>query len=140
MEKYVIRDIYIDGYERFAELEIKDSDEYLIVHFIEYDEYLENAQKSKKKKIGDTITGDLCIDLVTVNKKCDKRIMHEQSIKKSSHIEAVIEVARVVDNYSIYAISSVADCEILVEFEEEINYIEGDRIRVEGSLEIIEYN
>lgn len=139
MNKYKIKEIYADGYERIAKLNKMDSGENSIVHFLEYDEYLENGKKSGKKKIGDIIEGDISIDLVTVNRKIDMGVMHKQVIDNSSHIEAVVEVSRIIDNYSVYVFSSISTDEVLVEFESEVDYKEGDRVFIEGSLEINEF-
>ena len=134
--KYIIKEIYADGYERFAVLEGTDIGKNLIVHFLEFDEYLENGRESEKKKVGDIIEGDMSIDLVTVIKRIDKEIMHEQTIEKSSHIEAIVEICQIVDDYSVYAFSSVSNNEILIEFESAVDYKEGDRIFIAGSLEM----
>ena len=139
MNKYKIKEIYADGYERIAKLNKMDSGENSIVHFLEYDEYLENGKKSGKKKIGDIIEGDISIDWVTVNRKIDMGVMHKQVIDNSSHIEAVVEVSRIIDNYSVYVFSSISTDEVLVEFESEVDYKEGDRVFIEGSLEINEF-
>lgn len=139
MNEYEIKEIYVDGYERIAKLKKMDSGEDLIVHFLEYDEYLDNRKESEKKKIGDIIEGDISIDLVTVNRKIDLGVMHKQVIENSSHIEAVVEVSRIVDNYSAYVFSSISNDEVLVEFESEVDYKEGDRVFIEGSLEINEF-
>ena len=66
-------------------------------------------------------------------------VMHKQVIDNSSHIEAVVEVSRIIDNYSVYVFSSISTDEVLVEFESEVDYKEGDRVFIEGSLEINEF-
>ena len=50
MQKYVIKEIYTDGYERFAIIEEIERDIKLNVNFYQYDEYLENGEESKKRK------------------------------------------------------------------------------------------
>lgn len=50
MQKYVIKEIYTDGYERFAIIEEIERDIKLNVNFYQYDEYLENGEESKKEK------------------------------------------------------------------------------------------
>ena len=37
----------------------------IIVHFMEYDEYIDNDKKSERKFVGSIIKGKLRIDLVT---------------------------------------------------------------------------
>ena len=49
MKKYVINEIYSDGYERFAVVQETEHNAMFAVKFLEFDEYLENQ----------TIGGDL---------------------------------------------------------------------------------
>lgn len=138
MRKYVINEISTDGYERFAVIQVNGQDVKLNVHFLEYDEFLENSEESSKKKKGDILEGDLSIELVSSSKKIDEELRYYQKIKKSSHIEAVVEVAQVIDEYSLYALSSIMEDRILIEFESAIDYQKGDRILIIGSLEMNE--
>lgn len=135
MERYVINEIYADGYERYAIIEDVSSRKF-VVHFLEYSEYLENNEISQIKKTGDIFKGNIKIDLVCVSKKTNKPIMFQQLIPKSSHIEAIVEVVELVDDYSLYALTAFSDNKILIEFENIIDYRIGDMIYVEGSLEI----
>ena len=136
MKQYIINAIYADGYERFATIEGIGNDVKLNVHFLEYDEYIENGEEPEKKKKGDILEGDISIELVTVSEKVDKELIHHQAIQKSPHIEAVIEVAQIIDEYSLYAFSSMLDTAILIEFESGVEYKVGDRVLVSGELEI----
>lgn len=135
MKKYVINEIYTDGYERFAVIQESGKDMNLNVHFIEYVEFIENRAESSKKKKGDILEGDLSIELVSSSQKVDKELSYYQKIHKSSHIEAVVEVVRVIDKYSLYALSSILEDSILIEFESAVDYKLGDRILIIGSLE-----
>ena len=63
MMKLKIKNIYADGYERFVSVETFDKKN-ITVHFIEYNEYLNQKEKSKLKKIGDVLNGNIRIDLV----------------------------------------------------------------------------
>lgn len=132
----MISEIYADGYERTAIVNEINYDARYIVHFLEYDEYLEKDGKSLKRKTGDILEGTISINLVSISKRVDKALMHRQVMKKSSHIEAIVEVSQVIDDYSVYAFSSVSNDKILIEFEDTVDYMEGDRIFIEGSLEI----
>ena len=138
MKKYRIKEIYSDGYERFATMEEVGKDVTIHVHFLEYDEYLQNDEKSLKKKIGDTLEGNVSIGLVTFSQKVTKDLIHDQKIQKSPHIQAIIEVVQIIDAYSIYARSSISEDKILVEFETAVSYKVGERVLVVGSLELIE--
>ncbi|MBM6725388.1 hypothetical protein [Pseudoflavonifractor phocaeensis] len=138
MGSYVISEIYSDGYERFAMIEDVEKNIKVNVHFLEYDEYLESGEKSQKKKKGDTLDGDISIQLVTFSRKADKALIHRQKIQKSPHIEAIIEVEQIIDEYSIYALSTISDRDILIEFENAVSYKVGERVLVIGSLELSE--
>ena len=138
MKKYIINEIYSDGYERFAVVEEIEKNVKLYVHFLEYDEYLENGEESRKKKKGDILEGDISIELVTFSQKVEENLTHHQEIYNSSDIKAIIEVAQIIDEYSIYAFSSILDDNILIEFEMAISYIVGERVLVIGSLELSE--
>ena len=138
MGNYVINEVYLDGYERFAMIEDVRTNIKVNVHFFEYDEYLESGEKSQKKKKGDTLDGDISIQLVTFSRKADKALIHRQKIQKSPHIEAIIEVEQIIDEYSIYALSTISDRDILIEFENAVSYKVGERVLVIGSLELSE--
>ena len=102
MKKYMINEIHSDGYERFATIEEIGQGVKINVHFLEYDEYLENSEESRKKKKGDILEGDISIEQVTFSQKVDEELGHYQRMQKSPHIEAIIEVAQIIDEYSIY--------------------------------------
>ena len=138
MRKYVINEIVTDGYERFAVIQLGGQDVKLNVHFLECDEFLEKCEVSSKKKKGDILVGDLSVELVSFSKKIDEELRYYQKIQRSSHIEAVVEVAQVIDEYSLYARSSILEDSILIEFESAIDYQRGDRILIIGSLEMNE--
>lgn len=138
MKKYVINEIYSDGYERFAIIEEIGKNEKINVHFLEYDEYLENSEQSQKKKKGNVVEGNISIELVTFSQKIDADISHYQEIQKSPHIKAIVEVIQIIDEYSIYAHSSILDDNILIEFENAVSYKVGERVLIIGSLELNE--
>ncbi len=140
MGNYVINEIYSDGYERFAIIEDIGKHIKINVHFLEYDEYLESSENSQKRTNGDILDGDLSIQLITFSRKVDVKetLIHFQKIQNSPHIEAVIEAIQIIDEYSMYALSTVSDSNILVEFENTVSYKVGDRVLVIGSLELNE--
>ncbi|MDE7204421.1 MAG: hypothetical protein K2O91_21555 [Lachnospiraceae bacterium] len=138
MKKYIINEIHSDGYERFAVIEEIEKNAKINVHFLEYDEYLENGEESRKKKTGDILEEDISIELVTFSRKTDDGLSHHQNIQGSPSIKAVIEITQIIDAYSIYAVSSILDNNILIEFESAVNYKVGERILVVGSLELNE--
>ena len=66
----------------------------------------------------------------------NKELMHNQNIPCSSHIEAVIEVSKIIDKYTLLANSSVFSELITLKFEDDVNYRVGDKVLVSGSLEL----
>lgn len=136
MEKYVINEIYPDGYERIAIITSLDCTTNYTVHFLEYDEYIENIAELQKRKAGDLLEGEISVELVSDAEKVDNEIRHKQTIPKSSHIEAVVQVCQVINEYSVYVNSSISAGRILVDFEHAVDYQEGDIIFIKGSLEM----
>ena len=136
MDKFVINEIYTDGYERYAIVQISEQERKICVHFLEYDEFLENNKETSKREIGDLLEGELSISLVCASQKVYEEFDYYQKIPKSSHIEAVVEVVKVVDEYSLKVRSSILPGNIMIEFETSADYKAGDRIRVSGSLEL----
>lgn len=61
-----------------------------------------------------------------------------QEFENSPNIKAIIEVKEVVDEYTIYAQSSLCDESILIEFENKMMYKKYDRVYIEGSLELVD--
>ena len=133
MELKIIN-ICTDGYERFVDAETEDKKR-IIVHFLEYKEYIDYKKKSELKFVGDIIKGALRIDLVTVSYIENGELMFEQPYKHSSHIIATVEVKKIVDEFSLYAKTNICDEDILLEFENKVKYAINDRIYVVGSLE-----
>ena len=140
MNKYLIDSInFTDGYERIATIIDCKRKTKIMVHFLEYGEYLDYGEVSNRKKEGDIVEGTLSICLITFSKIVKDDIIHYYpDILNSSWINAVIEVTRIVDNYSLYAKSSITEEDILLEFETKVAYQVGDRLLINGSLEFEE--
>lgn len=137
MNKYIILDIiHMDGYERCFRIKEIDGDKVYIIHFLEYDEYVKTEEKTKKRKEGDIITGKLYIDYVIESKKVISNMNYRQNINRSPQIEAIVKIAGLIDDSSVYANSLILDEKILIEFENKINYSIGDMVYVKGSLEM----
>ena len=128
----VIQNIITDGYERFVVVNIINNKN-LIVHYIEYSEFLEDNEKTALKNIGDIIVSDIKIDLVSNSYITNKKLGFIQEFENSPNIKAIIEVKEVVDEYTIYAQSSLCDESILIEFENKMMYKKYDRVYIEGS-------
>ena len=138
MKRYIINEIQSDGYERFAIIEEIGQSIKINVHFFEYDEYLENGEQSRKKKKGDVLEGSLSIELVTFSQRVEEELYYNQNIQSSPHINAIIEVTEIIDEYSLYAFSSILNDNIVIEFERAIDYKVGEHVFVTGSLELRE--
>ena len=136
MKRYIINEIQSDGYERFAIIEEIGQSIKINVHFFEYDEYLENGEQSRKKKKGDVLEGNLSIELVTFSQRVEEELYYNQNIQSSPHINAIIEVTEIIDEYSLYAFSSILNDNIVIEFESAIDYKVGEHVFVTGSLEL----
>ncbi len=131
----IIRNIIADGYDRFVAVSTINNKN-LIVHYIEYSEFLNYNEKTKLRNLGDILVSDIRIDLVYNSYVTNKKLSFIQEIENSSNIKAIIEVNEVVDEYTIYAKSSLCDESILIEFENKMMYQQYDRVYIEGSLEI----
>ena len=137
MRSYVIEEIYGDGYERWAKIKMDNSLGGVYVHFIEYDEYLENTNIPIKRKKGDIINGILKIDLVTEFKIVDEdRKGYNQSINKSSNITAIATVKKVDDSDIIVCRIEELGDDFIVKFEEDVEIEVNNTIEVNGSLEL----
>ena len=136
MSRFRIESILGDGYERFAIVQDGEGKE-LCVHFLQTDEYLDNVNVSTKKyKTGDIIEGTLLIDLVCRTRNSEIPCMHIQRIKESSHIEAVVIIKQIIDDYSVYAYSDITEESIKIAFEQKVTFQVNERAYLEGSLEL----
>ena len=137
MKSFKIKELYGDGYERWSKVEGSVSKELICVHFIEYDEYLENSSDSKKRRKDDIINGKLKIELVTHYKfENSDKYGFVQPINKSSHIIAIGIVKEIEDSDSIMcSIQGLGD-DIIIEFEDDVEIEIGAKIEIKGSLEL----
>ena len=87
---------------------------------------------------GDILEGNIVIEWAGIRKKTSKSLRHKQAKKSSfSYIEAVVEVVEIVNEDYVYALTSIVEEKILINFEvEKVNFNVGDRILVNGSLTI----
>lgn len=137
MEAYEIKEIYGDGYERWAEIKLEGAKESLYVHFIEYDEYLENTDIPIKKKKGDILKCTIKIGLVTEYKVLSSGASgFIQSIDKSSNVTAIGIVTEVEDTDSLLCSIKGLGENIAIEFEDDIVINVGATIEMNGSLEL----
>lgn len=64
---------------------------------------------------------------------------HRQPIPQSPHIEAIVKIKQIINEYTAFVDSSI-HTKMLVEFEHIISYNEGDFVYIEGELEMIEFD
>ncbi len=133
--RMIIQNIISDGYERFLVVNTIENKK-LFVHYIEYSEYLNDNEKSKIRNVGDILSAEIRIDLVSNSYITNGKLDFFQEIDNSSSIKAIIEVKEVIDEYTIFAKTSLCNEVILIEFENKITYQQNDRVYIEGSLEI----
>jgi len=163
MKRYLIKEILLaDTYERIALVKRLSDDKEIFVYFLSHDDYVTDIKEIKSIKKGDILEGRLLIDFVCESMKINNKkneqsshcshsfyfkssvnksnkISYEQPIKNSSYIEAIVEVYRVIDEYSIYVKSDISDRKILIDFESKVSYNKGDMIYVEGELKIDDF-
>ncbi len=131
----IIQNIISDGYERFLVVNTIENKK-LFVHYIEYSEYLNDNEKTKIRNVGDILSAEIRIDLVSNSYITNRELDFFQEIDNSSSIKAIIEVKEVIDEYTIFAKTSLCNEVMLIEFENKITYQQNDRVYIEGSLEI----
>ena len=131
----IIQNIISDGYERFLVVNTIENKK-LFVHYIEYSEYLNDNEKTKIRNVGDILSAEIRIDLVSNSYITNRKLDFFQEIDNSSSIKAIIEVKEVIDEYTVFAKTSLCNEVILIEFENKITYQQNDRVYIEGSLEI----
>ena len=160
MKKYLVEKILkVDGIERFVLVKDTSDNKKLKMYFLSHDDYVTDIKEIKSIKKGDILEGRLLIDFVCESMKINNKkneqsshsfyfkslvnksnkISYEQPIKNSSYIEAIVEVYRVIDEYSIYVKSDISDRKILIDFESKVSYDKGDMIYIEGGLKIDDF-
>ena len=90
---------------------------------------------SMKRKVGDIIEGNLFIAWITEFERTDKELMYVQK-NEYSGIDAVVEITEVINEFTYYAKNSIVDRDIILDMEKDMDLKKGDRIYIEGSLQI----
>lgn len=88
-----------------------------------------------KRKVGDIIEGNLFIAWITEFERTDKELMYVQK-NEYSGIDAVVEITEVINEFTYYAKNSIVDRDIILDMEKDMDLKKGDRIYIEGSLQI----
>ena len=120
MEKYLIEELRKYGYDRIATVkESNENNKKWNISFLEL-----NTQNIIKK--GDIIKGKLFIQYVSKSFKVSDKLSAAQPLMDSPHIQAIVKVVKKINSDSLLVKSTISDTEILVEFENDIDYDKND--------------
>ena len=136
MEKFIIKKIEADFDERWLRVKKIDDGKEFGIYFMEFSEDVFMMNNiSMKRKVGDIIEGNLFIAWITEFERTDKELMYVQK-NEYSGIYAVVEITEVINEFTYYAKNSIVDRDIILDMEKDMDLKKGDRIYIEGSLQI----
>ena len=136
MEKFIIKKIEADFDERWLRVKKIDDGKEFGIYFMEFSEDVFMMNNiSMKRKVGDIIEGNLFISWITELEKTDEELMYVQK-NEYSGIDAVVEITEVINEFTYYAKNSIVDRDIILDMEKDMDLKKGDRIYIEGSLQI----
>ena len=136
MEKFIIKKIEADFYERWLRVKKIDDGKEFGIYFMEFSEDVFMMNNiSMKRKVGDIIEGNLFIAWITEFERTNKELMYVQK-NEYSGIDAVVEITEVINEFTYYAKNSIVDRDIILDMEKDMDLKKGDRIYIEGSLQI----
>ena len=136
MEKFIIKNIEADFDERWLRVKKIDDGQEFGIYFMEFSEDVFMMNNiSMKRKVGDIIEGNLFISWITEFEKTDEELMYVQK-NEYDGIDAVVEITEVINEFTYYAKNSIVDRDIILDMEKDMDLKKGDRIYIEGSLQI----
>ena len=136
MEKFIIKKIEADFDERWLRVKKIDDGKEFGIYFMEFSEDVFMMNNiSMKRKVGDIIEGNLFIAWITEFKRTNEELMYVQK-NEYSGIDAVVEITEVINEFTYYAKNSIVDRDIILDMEKDMDLKKGDRIYIEGSLQI----
>ena len=136
MEKFIIKKIEADFDERWLRVKKIDDGQEFGIYFMEFSEDVFMMNNiSMKRKVGDIIEGNLFISWITEFEKTDEELMYVQK-NEYDGIDAVVEITEVINEFTYYAKNSIVDRDIILDMEKDMDLKKGDRIYIEGSLQI----
>ena len=136
MEKFIIKKIKADFDERWLRVKKIDDGKEFGIYFMEFSEDVFMMNNiSMKRKVGDIIEGNLFIAWITEFERTNKELMYVQK-NEYSGIDAVVEITEVINEFTYYAKNSIVDRDIILDMEKDMDLKKGDRIYIEGSLQI----
>ena len=136
MEKFIIKKIEADFDERWLRVKKIDDGKEFGIYFMEFSEDVFMMNNiSMKRKVGDIIEGNLFISWITEFERTNKELMYVQK-NEYSGIDVVVEITEVINEFTYYAKNSIVDRDIILDMEKDMDLKKGDRIYIEGSLQI----
>ena len=136
MEKFIIKKIEADFDERWLRVKKIDDGKEFGIYFMEFSEDVFMMNNiSMKRKVGDIREGNLFIAWITEFDRTNEELMYVQK-NEYSGIDAVVEITEVINEFTYYAKNSIVDRDIILDMEKDMDLKKGDRIYIEGSLQI----
>ena len=136
MEKFIIKKIEADFDERWLRVKKIDDGKEFGIYFMEFSEDVFMMNNiSMKRKVGDIIEVNLFISWITEFERTNEELMYVQK-NEYSGIDAVVEITEVINEFTYYAKNSIVDRDIILDMEKDMDLKKGDRIYIEGSLQI----
>ena len=136
MEKFIIKKIEADFDERWLRVKKIDDGKEFGIYFMEFSEDVFMMNNiSMKRKVGDIIEGNLFIAWITEFERTNEELMYVQK-NEYSGIDAVVEITEVINEFTYYAKNSIVDRDIILDMEKDMDLKKGDRIYIEGNLQI----
>ena len=136
MEKFIIKKIEADFDERWLRVKKIDDGKEFGIYFMEFSEDVFMMNNiSMKRKVGDIIEGNLFIAWITEFERTNEELMYVQK-NEYDGIDAVVEITEVINEFTYYAKNSIVDRDIILDMEKDMDLKKGDRIYIEGSLQI----
>lgn len=136
MEKFIIKKIEADFDERWLRVKKIDDGKEFGIYFMEFSEDVFMMNNiSMKRKVGDIIEGNLFIAWITEFERTNEELMYVQK-NEYDGIDAVVEITEVINEFTYYAKNSIVARDIILDMEKDMDLKKGDRIYIEGSLQI----
>jgi len=136
MEKFIIKKIEADFDERWLRVKKIDDGKEFGIYFMEFSEDVFMMNNiSMKRKVGDIIEGNLFIAWITEFERTNEELMYVQK-NEYDGIDAVVEITEVINEFIYYAKNSIVDRDIILDMQKDTDLKKGDRIYIEGSLQI----
>ena len=136
MEKFIIKKIEADFDERWLRVKKIDDGKEFGIYFMEFSEDVFMMNNiSIKINVGDIIEVNLFISWITEFERTNEELMYVQK-NEYSGIDAVVEITEVINEFTYYAKNSIVDRDIILDMEKDMDLKKGDRIYIEGSLQI----